>query len=128
MPDYNTSEDKAMELNSITDVLRGLEGGRTLKRIDDELHELLQQIKTVGKQGEITIKLTIMPQKNSELHMVRPVITAKPPNIDPSDTPMYLTDDASLSLRNPRQPELFEPPRPVDDQQEETRRVEDDAG
>lgn len=117
-----------MELNSILDVLRGLEGGRTLKRIDDELHELLQQIKIVGKQGDISIKLTIMPQKNSELHMVRPLVKINAPSIDPSDTPMYLTDQSVLSLRNPRQPELFEKPQAIADDEAETRRVEDAAG
>lgn len=114
-----------MQLNSFVDVIRGLESGRTLERIDDQMQELLQRIQSTGKKGTLTIKLEVKPQANSDVHMVQPTITMNPPTFDPAATPVYMTDDAHLSLRNPRQPDIFERPKSVDGD-EETKAVDDD--
>ena len=82
----------------------------------DELAELVAAVVQNGKPGTLQIALKVHPGPEGTVFM-SVKINGKRPKAQTASTIFYITDDGSLSRRDPRQPELpfREVPRPNDD-------------
>jgi len=92
-------------MRPFTDVLGELGAGQTLEVLTKDLAEVVSAVKATGKQGEITLKLTVKP---NGIHgaVLADKITSKVPKEDRGETLFFTDDDGGLHRRDPRQAEL----------------------
>lgn len=92
-------------------VLADLNDGSTAAGLTADLHELLAAVQHSGRSGSLTVKLKIAPAtKGSTMGVDKVTIVAeKKLELPKPDAPtdfFWLTDDAELSRKHPRQNEL----------------------
>jgi translation elongation factor P/translation initiation factor 5A len=93
-----------MFLNTMKD----LRDGVVIPEIDEQLKQLVADVRATGKGGKLTITLAVNPLKQGANHMlsITDDIKVSPPARDRESTILYATEDNELSRRDPRQPEL----------------------
>lgn len=87
--------------------LATMDYGVTAEEISDGLAELVQAVRDTGKQGFITLKMTVKPESiNAGQVSITPDITVKAPQIPRDKSLMFMTPDNNLVREDPRQKRL----------------------
>jgi len=89
----------------ITDTLRLLEGGTFLDKCSDEMTNLVKQVESTGKGGEIVIRVKVKRVTASTVGLI-PTCETKIPKEKPDEMLFYPTPDGNLSIDNPKQQKL----------------------
>lgn len=86
-------------------VLEEMNRGRTAKDIDHALKQVLDSCADLGRAGELTIKLKVLPTKRN-LNEVTATITTKLPQEKAEPSIFFFNDRNELVRDDPRQKEL----------------------
>lgn len=115
------------------DVLADLRRGRMHEELTKALHEVLTACQETGKKGELTLKITISPQKVNDYETPRIDVTdqigTKKPVKSVQPSTFFLTDDLNPVRRDPNQDDLGGPLRDVsatDDERDARSRAAND--
>lgn len=98
--------------------LRELRTGATLDELDSALAEVVAAVKTIGKPGEITLKLKVCPGRGAKYLTITDDVNVKVPKVDRADTIFFPLPDNTLTRTDPNQLALGL--RPVPDFDTET--------
>lgn len=90
---------------TITEALMSLNDGGAMEELATELKSCVAAVTTTGKKGKVTLTLEVIPNGQQAV-TVTDKIAVTLPKPDAVATMFYVTDDAGLSRRDPRQPEL----------------------
>ena len=89
------------------EVLKQLRAGRTQEELSEGVNQLVQECRNTGKKGEITLKLTIKPDKGDNgQYFLSDTVTVKSPKFDRGQTLMFGTPDGNLQRSDPNQGEM----------------------
>ncbi len=110
-------------IRPFTETLRDLRAGRTLDELAEHLQAVVQAVQKCGKQGVLTLKLTVKPASRGDLEtiLIHDLITVKAPEGERAATLFFGTPEGNLTRQNPRQIDGL---RGVDDEVETNRRAE----
>lgn len=87
--------------------LNSMDYGVTPEELSDELAEVVQAVRDTGKQGTVTLKLTIKPESISNGQVsITPEVKANAPQMPRDKALMYFTPDNNLQREDPRQKKL----------------------
>lgn len=88
--------------------LRELRAGSTLDDLDSAIAEVVSAVRTIRKQGEITLRIKVKPaQKSTATYLVlEDEVIVKVPEADRADTIFFPLADNSLSRTDPTQMQL----------------------
>lgn len=89
-------------MNSLTDVIGNLEGGRTLERLNDKLVDVVTAVLQHRKEGEISISLKIKPNGETAVS-VTTTVKVKTPEAATAVTTFFADEHGNLLRRDPRQ-------------------------
>lgn len=112
--------------------LNQLRAGKTQEELSAKLNELVKACSETSSKGEITLTITVRPDKgDSGQYFLRPIIKLKKPEYAISDTLFWGTPDGNLQRHDPAQGDLDlrivrEPtttPRFVDDTKPEPKTI-----
>ena len=96
-----------MSAINIYDILRKQHRGRLLESLEQDLAECLKAVRESGKEGEVTLKITITPiDRQVQQVNIGTSHSAKIPRQKRAPTMMFVTPDGGLSDRDPRQASL----------------------
>ena len=98
------------------DVLGELAGGTTYDQLGEALTELVVAVRETGKQGKLTLTLTVKANGRSGIS-VADTINNKLPVSPRGDTLFFTDQDGGLHRNDPQQKDL--PLRRVEDKKEE---------
>lgn len=102
---------KRSEPQDFASVLMQHAKGRAHAEASRRLAEVVEAVMDTGKQGSITIKLTISPDKDGErLVKIADAITAKAPQ-ESRKSLWFPDDDGNLHRNNPNQQSMFSEPK-----------------
>lgn len=90
---------------TITEVLMNMRDGGAIEELATELRGLSAAVTTTGKAGKVVLTIDMKPNGKDAV-TVTDKIDVKLPKPDPQATMFYVTDDAGLTRRDPRQPSL----------------------
>lgn len=109
-------------IRPFTDTLRDLRAGKTLDELAERLQEIVQAVQRCGKQGTLTLKLTIKPASRGDLEtiLIHDAIKAIVPEGERAATLFFGTPEGNLTRTNPRQIDGL---RGVDDEVEVKRKA-----
>lgn len=110
-----------MAIRPITDTLRNIRFGELLEDATKEMNELTQRVSSTGRQGSLTIKLTLKPGKAGQIEILDE-ISSKLPKPERGSTIFFATPEGNLQREDPRQMQI-EGLRSVDSQPAELRDV-----
>lgn len=85
-----------------TEAISHLSDGEVEARLDEALDNLIIDLLKTQKEGSITLVLTMKPN-GAESVSLGAKVTSKNPVQSVFPTTFFVTDDAQLSTRNPRQ-------------------------
>ena len=83
--------------------LRELRTGATLDELDSALAEVVSAVKTIGKPGEITLRIKILPGRGASYLVISDDVTVKVPKVDRADTIFFPLSDNTLTRTDPNQ-------------------------
>jgi hypothetical protein len=83
--------------------LRELRAGTTLDELDSALAEVVAAVKTIGKPGEITLKLKIRPGRGASYLSIEDNVIVNVPKVDRADTIFFPLADNTLTRTDPNQ-------------------------
>ena len=89
----------------IVDTLRDIREGGLISELDDAVEELVLACQRTGKVGQMTLTIKCKPEIKFNTMVLEDNLKVIAPQ-DPKATMFHVTDDMTLSLRNPRQPDL----------------------
>jgi hypothetical protein len=90
-------------MNTVNTLLNGA----TANELSDRLHDVVEGCRLTGKQGTLTLKLTVKPQgMGTGQYEIRDAITSKVPELDKGMTLMFGTPEGNLQRNDPNQREL----------------------
>lgn len=92
-------------MRPFTDVLGELGAGQTLEDLSHRLAQVVQAVGDTGKQGKVTLELTVAPNGHGAVALADK-ITTKVPEPDRGTSLFFTDDDGGLHRRDPRQTEL----------------------
>lgn len=90
---------------SITEVLMNLNEGGTMEELATELRLAVSAVQGTGKKAQVKLTIDIAPNGPTAVSTTEKIDT-KMPKADPVATLFYVTPEAGLSRRDPRQPQL----------------------
>lgn len=96
---------------SIVDILREVDRGRVVDSFSDTMAELVQAVRETGKQGKITLSLTVKPEGEAFTVSADVKATMPPPKRNPSI--FFARDDGSLTREHPQGDFEFKGPQAV---------------
>lgn len=89
------------------EVLKQLNGGRTLKELSEQTNQLVQSCRATGKKGELALKITFTPDKGDNgQYFLTDDVKVKAPIFERGKTLMWGTPDGNLQRTDPNQGEL----------------------
>jgi hypothetical protein len=92
---------------SITEVLLTLNNGGTVEQLQTEIRDVVAAVQDAGGTGTVTLKLSI--KKNGDIGvLVSDSISSTKPKVKSADSMFFVTDDHSLTRKNPDQFTLME--------------------
>lgn len=95
-------------MRPITDVLREIRKGRVVDRASTMLAELVRAVDETEKPGELTIKLTVKPEKGGgAAKTIEAKVTSKLPLEDLPAGVFFSDADGDLHREDPTQPLMF---------------------
>ncbi|WP_417534165.1 hypothetical protein [Marinobacterium stanieri] len=84
--------------------LNTMDYGVTPQELSDDLAELLRAVKDTGKQGTLTLKLTVKPESLATGQVaIIPDVVLKAPQLPRDKAFMFMTPDGNLQREDPRQ-------------------------
>lgn len=93
--------------NAFLDLVRDVREGVAQAELHRHILDLVGSVRSVGKAGELTLKLKIAPAAgNSEALLVTETITVKAPEPARESTLLFADDNNRLSRNHPNQPKL----------------------
>lgn len=93
--------------NNFLNTLTELRGGETLADLHREIEGLIGSVRSLGKSGELTLKLKFsLAHGSTATLVVTDDVTVKEPKADREITILFADDANRLSRRDPRQPRL----------------------
>lgn len=90
---------------SIVEALMALNDGGAIEELATEVRSCVAAVTATGKKGSVTLTLNIAPNGKDAVKIIDKV-AVKLPKADGVETMFYVTDEAGLSRRDPRQPSL----------------------
>ena len=92
-------------IRPFVDTLRELRNGQTLDDLSERLNELVRDVRTTGKGGEITLTIKVSPASKGDTDtlMLNDTIKVKAPELDRASTLFFATVENNLSRQHPRQ-------------------------
>lgn len=88
-------------------MLTQLRGGKLQEELSQELNQLIQDCRKVGKKGEITLTVVVNPDKgDSGQYFMRPDIKIKSPKPEVGETMFWATPEGNLQRTDPSQHDL----------------------
>lgn len=97
-------DDEAVKIRPFADFLRDQNKGRTHDELSEALHDVIGRIKETGKKGQLTLTITIEPnKKNPDVLQVSDVVIVKLPQPERKASIFYTDDDGNLSRTDPQQ-------------------------
>ena len=95
-------------MEGFIDTIATMHNGNTLAEIDRQMVELVQNVRSSGKKGPITVTLTVEPASKgtTDVLAVTDRVTVKAPNRERGASIYYPQEDGKLSRRDTRQQEL----------------------
>lgn len=90
---------------TITETLMSLNDGGAMEELATELKSCVNAVTVTGKKGKVQLTMEVLPNGQSAVMVTDKIVTTLP-KADPVATSFFVTDDAGLSRRDPRQPEL----------------------
>ena len=94
-----------MAIRPITDTLRLLEGGTLLDTLSDKMADLVKQVDTTDKPGELVLRLKVKRVSSAAIGVV-PTYELKVPKEKPEETLLYPTPEGNLTQDHPKQQKL----------------------
>lgn len=89
--------------------LGDLRRGKALEEASEKLNELVRACQDTIRNGSITIKLTIKPDKSGNgQYFVTDDISTSLPKFDKGETLLYATPEGNLQRTDPMQDDMFE--------------------
>lgn len=96
-------------MRAFTDVIRDHRNGRLVAELSERLAKVVSGVEETGKQGTITLKLTIKPSKGEEgAFKVSPSISTGIPEVDLPDALFFSDEHGSLVRESPTQRGMFD--------------------
>jgi hypothetical protein len=90
-----------------TSTLNTMDYGVTPTELSDDLAELLRAVQDTGKQGTLTLKLTVKPESLATGQVAIIADTSlKAPQLPRDKAFMFMTPDGNLQREDPRQKKL----------------------
>lgn len=90
-----------------THTINTLLNGATANELSERLREVVEGCRKTGKQGTLTLKLTVKPQgMGTGQYEIHDDITDKVPQLDKGMTLMFGTPEGNLQRNDPNQREL----------------------
>jgi len=89
----------------IVDTLRDIRDGELITELDDAIAELILACNRTGKVGTMSFTLKVKPDLQLRTMVLEDNVKVTAPQ-DIKATMFHVTDDLTLSLRDPRQPDL----------------------
>ncbi len=87
--------------------LNQMRAGKTQEELSKELNQLVQDCRSTGKKGELTLTITVRPDKgDSGQYFLRPSIKVKTPQFEIGDTLFWGTPEGNLQRTDPAQGDL----------------------
>lgn len=84
--------------------LNSMDYGVTPEELSDALAEVLQGVRDTGKQGTLTLKLTLKPEAIAAGQVsITPDIIAKAPQLPRDKALLFFTPDNNIQREDPRQ-------------------------
>lgn len=90
---------------TITEVLMSLRDGGSVEELASELRSCAAAVTTTGKAGKVVLTIDMKPNGKDAV-TITDKVDVKLPKADAAATMFYVTDDAGLSRRDPRQPSM----------------------
>jgi hypothetical protein len=92
-----------------TDVLRQARKGKAVEVLTEDLADLVKTCTELGKSGELTLKLKIVPDKaSSGVVDIEFDVSVKKPKPNLPKSPFYVGEHGSLLRSDPNQGEMWE--------------------
>lgn len=92
----------------ITDVLREIRKGRAVDQASRELAEVVRAVDETGKPGQVTIILTVKPEKGGgSQKTIIAAVKSKKPTGDIPEAVFFSDPDGDLHRSDPTQSEMF---------------------
>lgn len=95
-----------MDKYGLTEVLKNLEKGAALEKMDRELMELVMAVQENHKKGKLTITLDVCPIESGQVFII-PESTVKKPKAPKVNTLFFVGREGELSRNDIRQMDLF---------------------
>lgn len=90
---------------TITEVLMNLRDGGSVEELATQVRNCAAAVTETGKSGKVVLTIDMKPNGKDAITIVDKV-DVKLPKADAAATMFYVTDDAGLSRRDPRQPSM----------------------
>lgn len=88
--------------------LAGVNKGRTVKELGEQLQALVEAIENTGKGGTLTLKIGVKPAgKNGDALIVTDEVLLKTPKLNRPESIFFPDPDHNLVRSNPNQPTMF---------------------
>lgn len=102
------AEETEKVVTPFTQFLADHRNGRLQSELADAVNELVEAVVAHGKPGTLTLVLKVKPATKGAGHtlLVTDEVKVKKPAGERGESIFYADDDANLSRRDPRQPEI----------------------
>jgi hypothetical protein len=88
--------------------LAGVNKGRTVKELGEQLQALVEAIENTGKGGTLTLKIAVKPAgKNGDALIVTDEVLLKAPRLNRPESIFFPDAEHNLVRNNPNQPTMF---------------------
>lgn len=92
-------------MSQVIRLLQELQKGKSLAKADEKMSELINAIRSVGKKGSVTIKLSVRSLNEGSVH-VEATVSASIPEVEFPPSIFFTTEENGLSRKDPNQEEL----------------------
>lgn len=100
MPDQ---EDAEVHARPFSDSLREFNKGRVHDELTTALHQLIDAVQETQKTGKLTLVIQLVPQKNTDMLMVKDKVSVDIPQPDRNNTLFFVDRAGNLTRENPTQ-------------------------
>lgn len=94
---------KLQDAGEIFDLVRGIDEGELVNRLNDELTRVVRAVYETDLKGSLTLKLDFVPDAESGRVEIRPDVKAKVPIAPVASTTYFAHPDGRLRKEDPRQ-------------------------
>ena len=95
--------------DGVLEVLRTVDKGNLLHDLEDALSQVVQGILEHGKKGEISLKMSLSHDRQTDTMKIIAEVKKKVPVKDKRGSLFFVTPGGTLTRDNPRQREMFDP-------------------